>query len=178
MYVRTRFRRTDEKSRTTRVTKTRITGGRARKTPPPHRQEGRKGPDYQKKDHSNRDNVRAARMRCARTACVLIVGSSACARARGAAEPCLKFGNAIRKDRAVLHRERPKIIGRGIVQLPPTGCEAECPSICKFSSTNNIRSSRIESAPSLRGGRRATKQSRILSHRLVDRFAPLAMTKP
>jgi hypothetical protein len=69
---------------------------------------------------------------------VVIVGSTACARARGAAEPCLKFGNAIRKDRAVLHRERPKITGRGIVQLPPLGCEAECPSICKFSATNKL----------------------------------------
>ena len=67
---------------------------------------------------------------------VVIAGSAACARARGAAEPWLKFGNAIRKDRAVLHRERPKIIGRGIVQLPPSGGEAECPSICKFSATN------------------------------------------
>jgi hypothetical protein len=74
-------------------------------------------------------------MRCVRTA--RVVGSTACARARVAAELCLKFGHAIRKDRAVLHRERPKIIGRGIVQLPPTGCEAECPSICKFSATTN-----------------------------------------
>jgi hypothetical protein len=53
---------------------------------------------------------------------------------RGGAMP--EVWNAIRKDRAVLHRERPKIIGRGIVQLPPLGCEAECPSICKFSATN------------------------------------------
>jgi hypothetical protein len=40
--------------------------------------------------------------------CVVISGSTARARARGAAEPWLKLGNAIRKDRVVLHRERPK----------------------------------------------------------------------
>ena len=48
-----------------------------------------------------------------------VVSSTAHARARGMAEPCLKFGNAIHEDRVVLHRERPKKIGRGIVQLPP-----------------------------------------------------------
>jgi hypothetical protein len=46
-------------------------------------------------------------MSCARMTRVVIVGSTACAPARGTAEPCLKFGNAIRRDRAVLHRERP-----------------------------------------------------------------------
>ena len=48
-----------------------------------------------------------------------VVSLTAHAHARGMAEPCLKFGNAIREDRVVLHRERPKKIGRGIVQLPP-----------------------------------------------------------
>jgi hypothetical protein len=42
VHVRRRFRRTTEKSRTTRVTKTRITGGRARKTLRQNRQEGKK----------------------------------------------------------------------------------------------------------------------------------------
>jgi hypothetical protein len=92
VHVRHRLRRTDEKSRTTRVTQTRITGGRARNTLRQARQEGRKGPDYRKNHHSDRDNVRAARMRCARMTRVVIVGSTACAHARGAAEPRLKFG--------------------------------------------------------------------------------------
>ena len=56
-------------------------------------------------------------MRRVRT--IRVIRSTADARARGTAELCLKFGNAIREDRVVLHRERPKKIGRGIVQLPP-----------------------------------------------------------
>jgi hypothetical protein len=131
-FVCARFRPTAKNARTVRVRKTGITGGRA-ENPPPNRQEGKNGPDYRKKSHCHRKSICAARMKCARN--TLVIGSTACACARGAAQLCPKFGNAIRKDRAVLHRERPKEIGRGIVQLPPLcwGCEAECPSICKFS---------------------------------------------
>jgi hypothetical protein len=39
---------------------------------------------------------------------IRVIRAAAGACARGMAEPCLKFANAIRKDRAVLHRERPK----------------------------------------------------------------------
>jgi hypothetical protein len=67
---------------------------------------------------------------------IRVVRLAARASVRGTAELCLKLANAIRKDRAVLHRERPNEIGRGIVQLPPvSGCEAERPSVCHFSST-------------------------------------------
>jgi hypothetical protein len=104
VHVRARFRRPKE-SRATGVTKTRIIGGRARKTLRQNWQEGRKGPDYRKKHLCDRDNVRAVRMACVGMS--FIVDSAACARSRGAAEPCLKFGNAIREDRAVLYRGRP-----------------------------------------------------------------------
>jgi hypothetical protein len=92
VHVRDRFRRTDEKSRTTRVTKTRITGGRARKPLRQQWQEGRKGPDHRKKDHCNRDSACAARMKCVRMTRVVGFDSIACARARRTAELCLKFG--------------------------------------------------------------------------------------
>jgi hypothetical protein len=67
---------------------------------------------------------------------------------RGGAMP--EVWNAIRKDRAVLHRERPKIIGRGIVQLPPLGCEAECPVHLQIFSNKQMErrhSSMTERAP-------------------------------
>ena len=65
------------------------------------------------------------------------------------AEPCLKFGNAIREDRVVLHRERPKEIGRGIVQLPPLiGMRSRMPVHLSIFIKQNCRHSSVaEHAP-------------------------------
>jgi hypothetical protein len=61
-----------------------------------------------------------------------------------------EFGNAIREDRVVLHRERPKEIGRGIVQLPPfVGMRSRMPVRLQIFSNKKGRrhSSVTEHAP-------------------------------
>jgi hypothetical protein len=75
---------------------------------------------------------------------IRIVRLIAGARAREAAELCPKFGNAIREDRAVLHRERPNELDAALCNcLPFSGCEAERSSIYQFLSTKERRHSSV-----------------------------------
>jgi hypothetical protein len=60
-------------------------------------------------------------------------------------------------------QKKAKKIGRGIVQLPPLcwGCEAECPSICKFLSKKDAGTVQSQNTPLVRMRRRFNSSCRL-----------------